>query len=198
MNAGSMPEHQARRKEPFQMLRRKECVEIFSLETAALFAAMLSGRYGAELAVSGGLALVLILLALTDLRCGLLPDRLTAVLAVASVFCWGWGSLDWSEAAAGGIISGGSLFFLRLASRGGLGLGDVKMGAALGLWLGWQAVIPALALAFLLGGTIALLLCTSRMYWKDSMAFGPFLAIGGYAAFLWGRQCWQWYAAYLL
>lgn len=73
------------------MLRRKECVEIFSLETAALFAAMLSGRYGAELAVSGGLALVLILLALTDLRCGLLPDRLTAVLAVASVFCWGWG-----------------------------------------------------------------------------------------------------------
>lgn len=197
MNAESMPDHQAR-KEKFRMLRSKEWVEIFLLETAALFAALWAGRSGTELAVSGGLALVLILLALTDLRCGLLPDRMTAFLAAASVFCWGWGSLDWSEAAAGGIVSGGSLFLLRLASRGGLGLGDVKMGAALGLWLGWQAVIPALALAFLLGGIIALLLCTGRMCRKDSMAFGPFLALGGYAAFLWGTPCWQWYAALLL
>ena len=89
----------------------------------------------------------------------------------------------------------GVLFYcLYIAARGGLGGGDVKLAAGLGLWLGWEAAIVAVWTAFLLGGAAAaFLLLTGRKGRHDGIPFGPFLAVGGYVGYLAGRQLWQLY-----
>ena len=64
----------------------------------------------------------------------------------------------------------------------GLGLGDVKLGALIGLWLGWYGVLPltlGLCAGVALGGLAAIfLLITRRAGRKDPMAYGPHLIAG--------------------
>ena len=88
---------------------------------------------------------------------------------------------------------------LRLMSRGGLGLGDIKLMASVGLWIGWQAMIPALWLAFILGGMAAVVLWVvkARVNAATRMPFGPFLAVGSLFGYFCGSAGWQWYEALL-
>ncbi|CAB1128929.1 membrane protein of unknown function [Candidatus Hydrogenisulfobacillus filiaventi] len=67
----------------------------------------------------------------------------------------------------------------------GLGAGDVKLGAALGLGLGWPAALWAVTLGSLAGGAVAAgALALRRLGPRDALAFGPYLALGGLAALL--------------
>lgn len=87
----------------------------------------------------------------------------------------------------GSLIGGGVLLFLLVLTQGGMGGGDVKFGAALGIWLGWQNSLLVLFLAFVLGGIVGfLLLCCGRKRYGDSLPFGPFLAIGGWVSYVYG------------
>lgn len=75
-----------------------------------------------------------------------------------------------------------------------MGGGDMKLGAMLGSFLGWQLTIVALFLAVVAGGGGALaVLSTGKKGRKDPIPFGPFLALGGAAALLWGRSLMAWY-----
>lgn len=87
-----------------------------------------------------------------------------------------------------GILAGaGLLLAIAAASRGGVGCGDIKFAAALGVWLGWQYNLLTLFIAFLLGGlTGGLLLALNRKKRKDYIPFGPFIAIGAWISFLYG------------
>ena len=70
----------------------------------------------------------------------------------------------------------------------------MKLATALGIWLGWEAALIAVWIAFILGGIAAiLLLVTGRKKRRDGIPFGPFLALGGYVAFVAGAQLWQLY-----
>ena len=120
-----------------------------------------------------------------DVRTGLLPDgvtRTTACVALALAAADGVAL----AAASGACVVGGALLALHLGSRGrGLGLGDVKLGVAIGTGLGPLAGALALGAAFVLGATYALaLLATRRAQRSDAIAFGPFLAAGSVAAAL--------------
>ena len=94
-----------------------------------------------------------------------------------------------------GIALGGGLFLvIILASSGGMGGGDMKLGAMLGAFLGWQLGLVALLLAVLSGGLVAIgLLLLGRRGRKEAIPFGPFLALGGAIAFLWGDGLLGWY-----
>ena len=99
-----------------------------------------------------------------------------------------------TDAMIGGTLCGVLFYCLYIAARGGLGGGDVKLAAGLGLWLGWEAAVIALWIAFMLGGTAAaVLLITGRRKRHDGIPFGPFLALGGYIGFIAGDYLWRLY-----
>ena len=143
----------------------------------------------------GVFAAVLLWLSYLDLRDGLLYDAITVPFAVMGIVFSLMGLLMPVEnALIGGTLCGVLFYCLYIAARGGLGGGDVKLAAGLGLWLGWEAAIIAVWIAFLLGGmAAALLLITRRRRRQDGIPFGPFLALGGYIAFVAGEQIWHLY-----
>jgi leader peptidase (prepilin peptidase) / N-methyltransferase len=126
-----------------------------------------------------------LLAAAIDARTGLIPDSVTRATALAALAL---ATLDGGAlaAAAGAYAVGGALLALHLVSRGrGLGLGDVKLGVAIGAGLGplWGAL--AVGAAFVLGASYAIaLLATRRARCGDTIAFGPFLAAGTCAVVL--------------
>jgi leader peptidase (prepilin peptidase)/N-methyltransferase len=114
-----------------------------------------------------------------DARTGRIPDRVTRpTSAIALGLAFGSGIAF--AAFWGALAVGGSLMFLYLVTRGrGLGLGDVKLGTAIGVGLGPQAGLTALGAAFVVGGIYASwLLLTQRARRRDALPFGPFLATG--------------------
>ncbi len=97
--------------------------------------------------------------------------------------------------AAVGFGVGLALFLLiAIFSRGGMGLGDVKMAALMGIALGYPSVLVAIFLAIMAGGITALVLLAARKKGrKQAIPFGPFLALGTMLALLWGNSIWRWY-----
>lgn len=121
----------------------------------------------------------LLLLSLIDWQDGILPDLLTLPLAALGLLA---SALGWADSTIGALLGAAllampALIYRRLRGRDGLGWGDVKLAAASGAWLGWQA-IPSMILAAALLGIAAVLL--RRLLRKTSTAatipFGPALA----------------------
>jgi prepilin signal peptidase PulO-like enzyme (type II secretory pathway) len=122
---------------------------------------------------------------MVDARTGSIFDPLTAtVLACSLALAALDGSVAAGFAGAGGV--GGMLLFLHALSGGrGLGFGDVKLGAGLGMALGFSTGVTAIALAFVLGGIYgSWLLVTKRATAGASIRFGPFIASGTFVALL--------------
>ena len=139
-------------------------------------------------------AAVLIWLSYLDLRDGLLYDAITIPFALLGLVPVLAGLISLREALIGGTLCGVLFYCLYILARGGLGGGDVKLAAGLGVWLGWEAAVIALWIAFMMGGVAAaLLLITGRRGRHDGIPFGPFLAVGGYIAFVAGMQIWRLY-----
>ncbi len=99
---------------------------------------------------------------------------------------------------ANGLVSGAVGFTLLLIPalifRGGMGWGDVKMAALIGLVTGFPLVLVALFLSIVLGGLIAavLLLLKVRKR-KEAIPFGPFLSLATITTLLWGSDILSWY-----
>jgi leader peptidase (prepilin peptidase)/N-methyltransferase len=149
----------------------------------------------AELAL--GLAFVTMLLAitLTDLERRIIPNKILlvgAIVGVAIAAAADAGSLP--ERAIAAAAAGGLLFVVALAYPRGMGLGDVKLAAVMGLYLG-RSVGPALLIGFAAGALYGLALIALRgpAARKQAVPFGPFLALGGVAALLAGDEMVDWY-----
>ena len=94
----------------------------------------------------------------------------------------------------GGLVGFGVLFLIAVLAPGAMGMGDAKLILFLGLITGFPEVILLLFLAFLLGGlTSVLLLLLKRINRKDTIAFGPFMALAGFIVLLYGRQILDWW-----
>jgi leader peptidase (prepilin peptidase)/N-methyltransferase len=86
---------------------------------------------------------------------------------------------------------------IALVSRGGMGMGDVKMAALMGAMLGYPVVLAAVFLAVIGGGLISVLLLVFKVKGrKEGIPFGPFLALGTLAALFWGRALIDWYLSF--
>ncbi len=148
---------------------------------------------------------VLICIFFIDLEHMLIFDRFTITLAalgvLATVFdpdtVW-WGHLIGAALGAGLFLA---IYFgaLWLLGREGLGFGDVKLGAAAGLLLGWQRFLLAVLIASVLGSIVLLSLRLCRHDDKGrEYPFAPFLAVGFATALLIGSQVISWYVGLLL
>lgn len=164
------------------------------LATAGLFVACL-GRFGPtrEAVVAAVFVALLLALALIDAEHYLLPDRITLpgiVLGLAvQPLIDGVGLLS---AAIGAALGGGLLLalwgaWLLIRKEEGMGLGDVKMLAMVGAFLGWKGVIVTLFFASLVGAAVGLgLIAARRGDLGSRLPFGVFLALGGGVALFWG------------
>jgi len=90
----------------------------------------------------------------------------------------------------------GSLWFF--TKRKGMGLGDVKLMAPLGLLMGWPNSLVGLFLSFIIGGFIGiLLLLAKKKKFNQVVPFGPFLIVGTFISLIWGDQILAWYISFL-
>jgi len=99
-----------------------------------------------------------------------------------------------ASAALGGAIGFVVFLLIALVSRGGMGWGDVKLAALIGLATGFPLVFVAIIMAAILGGVVAVvLLATRRRGRREMIPFGPFLAVAAMATLLWGNNILSWY-----
>lgn len=128
----------------------------------------------------------------TDLRSLRLPDRWTAAaylgvllpLVAATVLDGRWERLG--RAALAGVVLCAVFLGLALVNRRGLGMGDVKLAAAVGTglgWVGWSTVILGGFLGFALAAAFGLLgVLSGRIALSSPLPFGPFMIVGAVAA----------------
>jgi leader peptidase (prepilin peptidase) / N-methyltransferase len=166
--------------------------------TALLFAAVVAAT-GAGPEALLGLVLVTALVPITliDLDTQRIPDAITAPAAVLAVLATAvLQPDDLVPRLLAAAIAGGAFLVLALAMPGGMGMGDAKLVAVLGLFLG-SAVIPALLIAFAVGSLAGLVIAGRvgmQAARKTKVPFGPFLALGGVAGLMVGSQIVSWYA----
>src|SRR3989344_919183 len=94
-----------------------------------------------------------------------------------------------------GLLIAGFFMGLIIITKGkGMGGGDVKLGAFIGLMLGFPQSLLALVLSFILGALLSLvLIVTKKKHFGQSIPFGPFLVLGSLISLFWGNQIIDWY-----
>ncbi len=135
----------------------------------------------------------LLALGVIDARDGILPDVLTMPLLFAGLLIGAtFGQAGAFGHLAGAVLAGAGLMLValvyrRLRGRDGLGLGDAKLFAAGGAWLGWTA-LPGVLLIAALSALAVGLARLPRSEWRADreLAFGPHLALGTWLVWLYG------------
>ncbi len=144
-------------------------------------------------------ACALIVLFVTDLQHKILPNAITLPGVVVGFVCSCFLPPGWFDSLIGILVGGGVLFaiaegYYRIRGEEGLGMGDVKLLAMIGAFLGWKLVLLTLMLASLSGSIMGVALIASRRGdMKYALPFGTFLAIGAVVSAAWGTPIVDWY-----
>jgi leader peptidase (prepilin peptidase)/N-methyltransferase len=141
-----------------------------------------------------GFSAAVVALALIDWDTTLLPDDITLPLLWAGliVAALRWTQLPLTQALWGAVAGYVSLWlvyqaFKLLTGKEGMGYGDFKLFAALGAWFGWQALIPIILMASVIGAVVGIAMkLSSGLREGGYVPFGPFLAGAGLTAMIFG------------
>jgi leader peptidase (prepilin peptidase) / N-methyltransferase len=169
---------------------------LVELVTAGLFAFCVA-RFGLTWTAAAWCAFsaALLSLALIDWDTTLLPDDLTLPLLWLGLIV---AALQWNPlttlhsaiwGAVGGYLSLWAVYWLfkLVTGKEGMGYGDFKLLAVLGVWFGWQALIPIILMSSVIGAVVGIALKLSNGLREGGyMPFGPFLAGAGFASLLLG------------
>lgn len=165
--------------------------------TGALFG-WVAHQHGASVPTLAwfGFVAAIVALAFIDWDTTLLPDDITLPLVWAGliVAAVGWTGVSLTDAlwgAVGGYLSLWSVYwaFKLLTGKEGMGYGDFKLFAALGAWFGWQALVPMILMASVIGAIIGIgMKFSSGLREGGYIPFGPFLAFAGLFALVFGPQ----------
>lgn len=178
------------------------------VEVATAVAFLLQGLAEPVLGVPllGRLVMTALLVALvvTDLETFRLPNPLTFSGLGAGLLLSVFAPPGLVDALLGAALGAGILWairwtWLRATGTDAMGLGDVKMLAMIGAFLGWQQVFVVLMLSTVAGAVVGVLVTwTGRGSMQTKLPFGVFLGIAAFAASLVGRQLLEWYLALLV
>lgn len=148
---------------------------------------------------------LLLAISLIDLEHQRIPNLLVGVGLAVGLTLRLWGALlfpgfnqfpigGWLDALWGLLAGGGIMLVIFMASRGGMGGGDVKLAALLGFWLGFKGTVITMILGFVSGalvGVVLILLGLRRR--QDPLPFAPFLNLGALITVIWGSALAEWY-----
>lgn len=145
---------------------------------------------------------VLVALFAIDLEHQILPNTITLPgIAIGFIFSFiappGWQSSLIGILLGGGVLYGIAAAYYLVRREEGLGMGDVKMLAMIGAFLGWKAVLVTLVLSSFSGALLGMaLIAAQRGGMKLALPFGTFLALGALAAMFVGYPLIAWYAQF--
>ena len=173
------------------------------LATAVIFA-LLYWHYGLspELGIMIFYACIFIIIFVVDLEHGLIlnkvvyPGMVVALLLALLPQPWltRWTVTGIANAALGGGIGFGIFFLIAVVFRGGMGWGDVKLAALIGLATGFPLVFLSIIMGVILGGIVAVaLVIAKKRKRRRTIPFGPFLALAAMITLLWGSNILSWY-----
>jgi len=138
---------------------------------------------------------MLIAMSMIDFDTQLLPDKLTLPLLWLGLIANSFGLFTSLQDAVWGAVAGYLVLwgvfhlFKILTGKEGMGYGDFKLLAALGAWMGWQALPMIILLSSLVGAIIGISLILFRGRDRQiPIPFGPYLAIAGWIALLWSEE----------
>jgi leader peptidase (prepilin peptidase) / N-methyltransferase len=145
-------------------------------------------------------AAAMIAIAYIDTEFMIIPNKITyPTFVVGLVLLLIADPSKWLDMIYGILAGAGVLLVINLISpvifgKQGMGMGDVKLGAVIGVFLGWQLALFSLFVASLLGTLYGL----PRMFGdkerrREKFGFGPFMAIGALAAYFYGSPVIWWY-----
>jgi leader peptidase (prepilin peptidase) / N-methyltransferase len=146
-------------------------------------------------------ACAMIVLFVIDLQHHILPNVITVPGIVFGFILSFFLPPGWFSSLLGIVLGGGVLFavmeiYARARGFEGLGMGDVKMLAMIGAFLGWQLMLLTLVLGSLAGSVIGVALMAARRgTMKTALPFGTFLAVGALVAAVAGDAILEWYAS---
>lgn len=161
----------------------------------AILSIIVASHYGASWQTVTALILTWSLIALTmiDVHKQLLPDNITLPLLWLGIICNMFGLFTDLESSVKGAIFGylalWSIYhlFKILTGKEGMGYGDFKLLAALGAWMGWKVLPLIIVLSSFVGAAIGIAMIIFARHDKSvPIPFGPYLAIAGWIALLWG------------
>jgi leader peptidase (prepilin peptidase)/N-methyltransferase len=168
--------------------------------TALLFASA-AWRMGVSPELPAGLLLasILVIIVQTDLCRMVIPNKVVFFGMGAAVLLRLFVHPEpWWDYALAFLIGGGLFYGLAVATKGGVGGGDIKLFAFLGVLLGLKLTLLAIFLSSLAGTLYGVMqLARSRYRKKQAIPFGPFIAVGAWLSYLWGDWLLNWYAALL-
>jgi len=173
------------------------------LATGLIFA-LLYWHYGLSpaLGIMIFYACLFIIIFVIDLEHGLIlnkvvyPSLVVALLLALLPRPWltQWIVTGIANAAIGGAIGFALFLLIAIVSRGGMGWGDVKLAALIGLAAGFPLVFLAIIMAAILGGIVAVaMVIAKKKQRRQTIPFGPFLAVAAMITLLWGSNIMNWY-----
>jgi leader peptidase (prepilin peptidase)/N-methyltransferase len=144
-------------------------------------------------------ACALIVLFVTDLQHKILPNSITLPGIAIGFACSFFLPPGWRDSLIGIVVGGGVLLaiaegYYRIRKEEGLGMGDVKLLAMIGAFLGWKLVLLTLVLSSFSGSLLGVaMIASQRGDMKYALPFGTFLAIGAVVSAAWGTPIVDWY-----
>ena len=167
-----------------------------------LLSALVAWHFGFGIAAISAIVLVWALIALTfiDADTQLLPDSITLPLVWLGLIVNINGTFtDLRSAVLGALFGYLALWtvywvFKLITKKEGMGYGDFKLLAAIGAWLGWQVLPLVILLSSVVGAVVGIILIVlARLGRNIPLPFGPYLAMAGFIALLWGQPIMQSY-----
>lgn len=142
----------------------------------------------------------LLVIFMTDMKTQIIPDEITVLLGVSAfLYRLANNTFGMQHIIAAFLASGVFYAIYLVTKKRGLGFGDVKLVAAMGILLGGVGTIIALYAAFLTGAVVSLILVlVAHKTGKTQIAFAPFLIFGTVVSFFWAPQIVDWYLQFLL
>lgn len=153
-----------------------------------------------ELFIAIPLMAMLATITISDLLYQVIPNKVNLAgfiyFAIVHLF---YQPLPYLEYVIGVFAGGGLLFLIAVLSKGGMGGGDIKLMAVVGMAIGWKLTLLSFFVASLIGGIIGvILLATKKVKRRQPIPFGPFLAAGIIIIYLWGNELINAYLNYIL
>jgi leader peptidase (prepilin peptidase) / N-methyltransferase len=174
---------------------------VMELTTGVLFAfAFWKIGLSFELIVTILFISMLVIITVSDLAYMLIPDKVLLFFGVLLIIARAFSPLDpWWDSIIGAVGGFGILLLIAILSKGGMGGGDIKLFAVLGLVLGIIPTLLTLFLAAFIGAIVGVIhLRRSKQGRKTPVPFGPSIALAAIIVYFYGTQMLDWYTNLLV
>lgn len=138
---------------------------------------------------------VLLVISIIDYSYYKIPDGLNGLIILLGVvyLMFNKSEVSMMNHLLGLVVGGGLFLLISIISKGAMGGGDIKLMGSLGLLFGWQKILVIALLAFNIGAIMSIIMIVCKIKnKKDTIPFGPFIAVSAYIVLVYGTQIMAW------